>query len=144
MQLKSEAFHNGDIIPKRYTADAENISPPLSIENAPHDTKSFVLIVDDPDAPRGTFDHWIIWNIPSTSTNLHEGFNLQSQGTNSYGYQVWNGPSPPPGKPHRYFFKLYALDATLNLSKGAKKQAVEEAMEGHIIAKSELIGIYQR
>lgn len=144
MQLTTTAFKHSQAIPKRHTADAENLSPPLSITGAPENTKSFVIIVDDPDAPHGTFDHWIIWNIPATSTTLDEGFNLPSQGTNGFGYQAWNGPSPPPGKPHRYFFKLYALDVTLPLKTGANKHAVEEAMEGHILAKSELMGTYQR
>ncbi len=116
----------------------------------PSSVKSLVLIVDDPDAPRGTFDHWIVWNIPPRLEELSEGapelrVSVESkQGINGFGQSIYRGPAPLPGKPHRYFFKLYALDRELSIPEGSKKTDVEKAMKGHIIERAELIGTYQR
>lgn len=144
MKIETSAFQNGETIPAKYTCSGENVSPPLNISGAPKETKSFVLIVDDPDAPGGTFDHWLGWNIPGDTQKLPEGVKLPKQGKNSYQKLGYGGPCPPPGKPHRYFFKLYALDTMLSLPEGASKHQIESAMEGHVIAKTELIGTFQR
>lgn len=147
MKLLSSTFENGGLIPQIYTCDGQNISPPLSWENAPANTKSFVLIVDDPDAPVGTWDHWLLFNIPSTVNSLAENFNSSaagiSLGRNSWGNSSYGGPCPPD-KMHRYFFKLYALDVMLDLKPGATKQAIETAMLNHILATAELMGKYDR
>ncbi|MEK6891746.1 MAG: YbhB/YbcL family Raf kinase inhibitor-like protein [Nanoarchaeota archaeon] len=144
MQLTSSAFQHNSIMPSEFTCDGENINPPLSIIDVPANAKSLVLIVDDPDAPAGTWDHWVVFNmLPSTK---QIGKNSQPQGVagkNSGGRNNYQGPCPPSGT-HRYFFKLYALDATLNLPEGSGKKQVESAMQGHILAKTELIGLYKR
>ncbi len=137
-------FENHAPIPAKYTADGQDVSPKIAIKGVPTEAKSLVLIVDDPDAPRGTFVHWVVWNIPPDTKELPEGFTLPTQGTNGFGVVGWRGPSPPAGKPHRYIFKLYALDIPLNLPKGSRKEQVEASMEGHIIAKAETMGTYQR
>jgi Raf kinase inhibitor-like YbhB/YbcL family protein len=144
MEIKSSAFTEGKPIPQKYTCKGADISPPLIFSNIPSGAKSLALIVDDPDAPSGTFDHWIAWNIPPTTTSLPEGAKLQFQGKNSYSVNHYRGPCPPPGKPHRYFFKIYALDTTFNLPQGITKHQLESAMEGHIFGKSELIGTFQK
>ncbi len=153
MALSSPAFGAGETIPARYTCDGEDISPPLRWEGIPEGTRSFALIVDDPDAPVGTFIHWVLYNIPAERSDLPEGVPRQLevpgiglQGTNDFkdnriGYR---GPCPPPGKPHRYFFKLYALDTTLDVVKGASAATVERAIRGHILAQGQLIGKYGR
>lgn len=144
MYLDSPAFEHHQTIPKKYTCDGEDVSPPLSFQELPPGAKSLVLIVDDPDAPSGTFDHWIVWNLPADTAMLEEGARVPRQGKNHFGEQRYRGPCPPPGKPHRYFFKLYALDTLINLPAGSSKHSVEEAMEGHILGKAELVGTYQR
>ncbi len=152
LEIESSAFGAGDTIPIRYTADGKDLSPPLYITDVPPQTKSLVLIVDDPDAPAGTWDHWILFNLPADTTELPEGiFNRETlpngalQGINSFGKTGYNGPSPPKGsKPHRYFFKLYALDIALPLSAKSKKVEVETAMHGHILAQAELMGQFSR
>ncbi len=137
-------------IPAKYSGDGERSSPPLKISGIPSQSKSLVLIMDDPDAPRGTFDHWIVWNISPNIQVISEGapeFNQSSvkQGKNGYGQEKYHGPNPPPGKPHRYYLKLYALDIpNLDLPTGSSKQHVEKAMEGHVIGTAELMGTYQR
>lgn len=143
--LIESVFENHQPIPARYTCDGEDVSPFLRFMNTPKNTKSLAIIVDDPDAPRGTFDHWIIWNLPPDLKQLSEGESSSSakQGTNGFQQTGYRGPCPPPGKPHRYFFKLYALDALLPLSEGASKHELEQAMQGHILEKAELIGTYQ-
>lgn len=144
MKLTSAAFENGAGIPAKYTADGINISPPLKIENVPRGTESFALVVDDPDAPMGTWDHWILWNIPPHITEIGEGITPESvSGRNDFGKMEYGGPAPPSGT-HRYFFKLYALDTVLGLEKGATKKRLEAAMEGHILEKSVLTGNYSR
>ncbi len=149
--LKSTAFANGDGISRKYTCDSADISPALSWEGVPAGTHSLALIVDDPDAPVGTWTHWIIWNISARATALPEGVpkvavldNGARQGMNDFKRIGYGGPCPPPGKPHRYFFKLYALDAALDLKAGAKRSELELAMKGHVLSKAELMGTYWR
>lgn len=147
MNLTSTAFQNNATIPSQYTCDGTDISPPLTWQDVPANTKSLVLIVDDPDAPMGTWDHWIIFNIAPSVSSLPENITALPpgaiEGTNSFGKTNYGGPCPPHGK-HRYFFKLYALDTTLPLQNNVNKKAVESAMQGHVLAQSTLIGLYQR
>lgn len=144
MLIETSAFKKGQPIPAKYTCSGENVSPPLSFRDVPANAKSLVLIVDDPDAPKGTFDHWILWDIPPTTKNFSEGAFVGQQGLNHYNEKRYRGPCPPPGKPHRYFFKLYALDTLISLPEGSTKNQVEEAMKEHILAKAELMGTFQR
>ena len=144
MKLTSSAFtHNGNI-PPEYTCDGSDLSPPLSISDVPTNAKSLVLISDDPDAPVGTWDHWIVFNIPPSTKEIAKG--KESQGTpgkNSWGRTGYGGPCPPSGT-HRYFFKLYALDTQLNLPEGSAKKDLEKEMQRYMIAKAELMGNYKR
>ncbi len=144
MDIRSDDFKNQQPIPKKFTCDGQGVSPVLHFHDVPQQSQSLVLIVDDPDAPSGTFDHWVVWNIPSDTQKLVEGAQVGTQGVNGMGSQKYFGPCPPHGKPHRYFFKLFALDKKLDLKAGSSKQAVEEAMEGHVLDKAELVGTYQR
>jgi len=151
MQLTSSAFGQGEKIPSKFTGDGADVSPQLAWPVAPFGTRSFALICDDPDAPRGTWVHWVLFNIPSDQQALDEGMpateklaNGALQGTNDFGKIGYGGPAPPPGKPHRYFFKLYALDAILPLPAGSSKSQLENAMKGHVIDEGELMGTYQR
>lgn len=144
MMIESPAFEQHHTIPERYTCSGDNVSPPLKFEGLPKNAVSLVLIVDDPDAPRGTFDHWIVWNIPAASHEIKEDAHFPMEGTNGYGERGYKGPCPPPGKPHRYFFKLYALDVQLDLPAGSSKAEVEKAIQGHILEKAELVGLFQR
>jgi len=144
LEIKALDFENHQPIPPKYTCQGLNHSPALVITGTPDGTKSFALIVDDPDAPNGTFDHWIVWNIPANTEQLSEGIQIGNQGKNSYGELNYRGPCPPPGKVHRYFFKLYALDSLLQLPEGSFKQEVENAMNSHIIGKTELVGTFKR
>lgn len=144
MELTSTAFEHNDPIPEKYSCDGEDISPPLSISGIPDGTRGFALIMDDPDAPAGTWDHWIEFNIPPSTVTVSEDAGLLgTPGTNSWGRTGYGGPCPPGGT-HRYFFKLYALDTALNLPEGSSKQDVEAAMAGHVLANAELIGLYSR
>ncbi|RLG33782.1 YbhB/YbcL family Raf kinase inhibitor-like protein [Methanosarcinales archaeon] len=142
MRLTSTVFDYGGRIPQKYTCDGEDINPPLVIEDVPADAKTLVLIVDDPDAPMGTWDHWIVWNIPVID-RIEEDSVPGTVGVNSWGRNDYGGPCPPSGE-HRYFFKLYALDTTLNLDTNSTKKDLERAMEGHVIAQTDLIGVYSR
>jgi hypothetical protein len=144
MQLTTPAFtHNGKI-PSKYTCDGENISPPLQISKIPEGTKSLVLIVDDPDAPAGDWVHWTVWNIPPDITSIPENNKPTGiEGMTDFNSTGWGSPCPPNGE-HRYFFKLYALDITLSLPSSARKKDIEQAIGGHIIEKTELIGLYTR
>ncbi len=144
-KIVSPAFAESAAIPKKYSCDGENISPPLTWSDAPANTKSFVLIVDDPDAPGGTFTHWVAFDIPSNQTNIAEGASsVGKSGKNGRGQNGYTGPCPPSGT-HRYFFTLYALDTqTLNLNDGASRAAVETAMKMHSIAVTNLMGTYSR
>ncbi len=142
-------FENESEIPLKYTANGQNISPSFTLDEIPKETQSLVLIVDDPDAPMGTFDHWIVWDILPSIRLISEGApelnQMQvKQGTNGTGQHNYFGPKPPPGKPHRYFFKFYALNIpVLNLPEGSNKKDVEKEMQGHIIDQTQIIGIYQ-
>lgn len=149
--LKSTAFANGDEISRRYTCDGANLSPALSWDRVPAGTHSLALIADDPDAPMGTWTHWILWNISAQATALPGGVPqvevLDSgarQGRNDFKRIGYGGPCPPSGKPHRYFFRLYALDASLDLKAGAGRNELELAMKRHVLSQAELMGTYQR
>jgi len=144
MKIDSPAFANHEPIPQKHTCDGEDVSPKLNFSDVPDEAKSLVLIVDDPDAPMGTFDHWITWNIAPDTDGIEEGGAVPIQGKNHFNELRYRGPCPPPGPSHRYFFKLYAISKELELPEGATKQRVEEAMDGHILAKAEIIGTYQR
>ncbi len=143
LSIKSPAFEHGKLIPKKYSCDGQDINPPLTIEGIPKEAKTFVLAVDDPDAPSGTFDHWIVWNIPASASKIGENTVPGTEGMNSAREQGYMGPCPPSGT-HRYFFKVYALDTELNLGVNSRKKDVEKAMQGHILAKGELMGLYSR
>ena len=150
MELKSQAFQAGEMIPATYTCDGQDISPPLSWSDPPAGTIGFALISDDPDAPVGTWVHWVIWNIPASARTLEENLlkaaslpNGAKQGTTDFRRIGYGGPCPPSGT-HRYFFKLYALDTTLNLPSSTTKKDLEKAMHGHILAQAELMGKYRR
>ena len=150
IQVTSTAFAQGQPIPQKYTGQGDDVSPPLQWTGTPPNTKSLALICDDPDAPMGTFTHWVLYNIPSASAVLTENVpkmetldDGRKQGKNSFGNIGYNGPMPPPGKPHHYYFKLYALDTTLNLDPGENRADLLDAMKGHIIAEGELMGTYQ-
>ena len=150
MQLTSPAFVQGSVIPSKYTCDGDNISPPVEWADAPTNAQSFALVMDDPDAPSGTFDHWVLFNLPKESTALSEGVspiealpNGALQGKNSFGDLGYGGPCPPVGT-HRYYFRLYALDKLLNLDAGSSKRQVLDALARHILAQSELMGRYSK
>jgi hypothetical protein len=149
--LKSPAFANGGEIPKRYTCDGADLSPALAWDEVPTAALSLALIADDPDAPMGTWTHWIVWNIPVMATALPEGTpktelidNGARQGKNDFKRLGYGGPCPPPGKPHRYFFKLYALDAMLDVKAGTGRSELELAMKRHILSQTEWMGTYKR
>ena len=143
LPIKSPAFEFGKPIPKKYSCDGQDINPPLTIEGISKEAKTLVLIVDDPDAPSGTFDHWIVWNIPASTSKIDENTVPGKEGMNSARQPGYMGPCPPAGT-HRYFFKVYALDTELSLGIASKKKDVEKAMQGHILAKGELMGLYSR
>jgi hypothetical protein len=150
MELKSTAFEAGNMIPSKYTCDGQDLSPPLAWSNVPPKTRILALIADDPDAPRGTWVHWVMWNIPADARSLDENVpkrdslpNGAKQGTTDFKRVGYGGPCPPSGT-HRYFFKLYALDTTLNLPASTTKRDLEQAMKGHIVQQAELMGTYQR
>ena len=143
LSIKSPAFEHGKLIPKKYSCDGQDINPPLTIEGIPKEAKTLVLAVDDPDAPSGTFDHWIVWNIPASASKIGENTVPGTEGMNSARQQGYMGPCPPSGT-HRYFFKVYALDTELSLGASSRKKDVEKAMQGHIVAKGELVGLYRR
>lgn len=146
MKIISKAFEDNQQIPKKYTCDGDNINPPLLISEIPENTKSLVLIVDDPDAPAKTWVHWLVYNIPPQFGDIREGsLPPNSQyGINDFGNDKYGGPCPPPGPEHRYFFKAYALDNILEIPKSANKADIEQAMEGHILTQDQLIGVYKR
>ena len=142
--MSSSAFENGGIIPPEFTCDGENVSPPLNITNVPKNSKTLSIIMDDPDAPMGTFTHWIVWNIPPHKTQFTRAEKFDFiQGRTSFGTEEYGGPCPPSGI-HRYFFKIYALDIKLDLKQGSGVKELQDAMSGHIIAESVLIGKYSR
>jgi len=148
MRLESPAFAGGTTIPSRYTADGEDVSPPLAWGEIPPDSKALAILVEDPDAPRGSFDHWLAWNIVPTQRELAEdavhapdGRGLR-EGRNGFGTVGWRGPQPPPGRPHHYVFHLFALDQPLALRPGAGRSELERAMRGHVIDEARLVGMY--
>lgn len=140
--VRSQSFGQNQKIPRKYTCDGDDVNPPLEIEQLPSGAKSMVLIIDDPDAPSGTWDHWVVWNIPPTD-KIEENAVPGIEGTNSFGKHSYGGPCPPSGT-HRYYFRVYALDSELKLGSNSKKKDVEKAMQNHILAKGELIGLYSR
>ncbi len=142
MKIASPDFENNNFIPRKFTCDGEDINPGLTIEGIPKEAKSLVLIVDDPDAPSGIWVHWVIYNIPING-QIDENSAPGKQGMTDSGKKAYNGPCPPSGT-HRYFFKIYALDTALNLKEGVKKPEVEKAMQGHVLEKAELMGLYKR
>ena len=141
--VKSPVFENKKYIPVNYTCDGVDVNPPLTIEGAPEETKTLVLIVDDPDCPTGKFDHWIVWNIPPTTRTIEENTVPGTEAISTSKKQAYGGPCPPYGT-HRYFFKVYALDTQLDLKSNSSKRDVEKAMKGHILAEGELRGLYSR
>ncbi len=150
LELKSSAFGEGTSIPSKYTCDGQDVSPPLSWSGAPAGTKSFALISDDPDAPRGTWVHWVAWNIPAGLSSFKEGMDKGAtlsdgtkQGMSDFKRPGYGGPCPPSGT-HRYFFKLYALDTTLNIPATSTKKDLENAIKGHILDQAQIMGTYTR
>ena len=151
LTVLSSAFQEGDKIPAKYTCEGQDVSPPLAWSEPPAGTRSLALIVDDPDAPGGVFTHWLLFNIPPDSRELPEAVPTQAelasgalQGKTDFGRTGYGGPCPPPGRPHRYQFTLYALDQPLDLEGGASKKQLLSAMEGHILTQGQLTGTYQR
>jgi Raf kinase inhibitor-like YbhB/YbcL family protein len=142
MEVMSPEFENGKKVPRKFTCEGDDINPTLIIEDIPTGTKSLALIVDDPDAPMGTWVHWVSFNIPVVS-QIDEDSIPGKQGINDFGKKDYGGPCPPSGT-HRYFFKLYALDIVLDLNEGINKETLEEAVEDHILDKAELIGLYKK
>jgi len=150
-QIATTAFPADGMIPKKFTCDGTDVSPELSWKDAPAGTQSFALIADDPDAPAGTWVHWVLYNVPAGTNSLPEGTEKKDelgggalQGRNDFRKIGYGGPCPPPGKPHRYYFKLYALDTRLNLKAGATKADVEQAMKDHVLGQAQVMGKYGR
>ncbi len=151
LHVTTTAFADGTPIPGRFAAGGENLSPPLAWEGVPAGTKSLALITDDPDAPRGTWTHWVLYNLPADAHGLAQGVpknavlpNGAHQGINSGNAVGYDGPQPPPGKAHHYHFKVYALDTTLDLPPRATKAQLEQAMQGHVLAEGEVMGTFAR
>lgn len=142
MKITSPEFEDNQFIPKKFTCEGEDITPTLIIEDIPKEAKSLALIVDDPDAPMGTWVHWVVFDIPIIN-RIEENSIPGKQGINDFGKKDYGGPCPPSGT-HRYFFKIYALDKMLNLKEGISKAALEKTMQGHILDKAELIGLYKK
>jgi Raf kinase inhibitor-like YbhB/YbcL family protein len=145
MRITSSAFQNGGAIPAKFSRERGNSNPPLEIESTPSNAKSLVLIIDDPDAPGGLFTHWLVWNIdPKTSAILeHNAPKGAVEGKNGFGSVGYDGPQPPAGT-HRYYFKIFALDQSLNLAAGSKRRELEKAMKGHVIAQAQMMGRYTK
>jgi len=151
LAVSTAAFSPGGAIPKSYACDGADRSPEVSWSPAPAGVQSFVVIADDPDAPRGTFTHWLVWNVPAQSRGLPKDVPKDEtlrdgarQGRNDFWHIGYDGPCPPPGKPHRYFFRLFALDAKLDLGAGANRDALDRAKKGHVLARGEVMGTYGR
>ena len=149
--ISSPSFSSGGTIPTKFTCSGADLSPELKWNDPPAGTKSFALLVDDPDAPAGNWNHWTAWNLPANLRSLPEHFSKDArlsdgteQGKNDFHKTGYNGPCPPPGKPHRYYFKLFALDSSPNLKPGSMKRDLESAMKGHILAQAEWMGRYGR
>jgi Raf kinase inhibitor-like YbhB/YbcL family protein len=145
LKLTSDAFEDGATIPERHTCEGDDVSPSLAWSALPEETKSLALIEHDPDAPSGDFVHWVAWNIEPGTGGLEEGAAPPAEGTNGFGNPGYGGPCPPPGHgPHRYFHRLYALDAVLDLEPGASREQLEAAIEGHVLGEAQLVGTYER
>ena len=151
LELTSPAFKRGEPTPVRFTCDGDDVSPAMKWSGVPAGAKSLALICDDPDAPAGTWVHWVLYDLPASVTELPEAMSASElaaqgakQGKNDFGHLGYGGPCPPAGRPHRYFFRLYALDAQLNLKAGATKHDVVNAMRGHTLAEGQLMGTYKR
>ena len=151
LTVASSGFASGAGIPDKYTCKGEDVSPALQWSGAPSNAAAIAVIMDDPDAPSGTWVHWVIWDIPASAHSLTEGVPRQEQlqdgarqGRNSFGKIGYNGPCPPPGKTHRYFFRVYALDRKLDLPAGADRAQLDSAMQGHILAQGEYMGTFHR
>src|SRR5256886_15207228 len=145
MKISSRAFQEGGTMPEKFSKNGQNVNPELRIEGAPAEAKSLVLIVDDPDAPVGLFTHWLVWNIDPKTTEIAESSVPKGalQGTNDFPGSGYDGPQPPSGT-HRYYFKIFAVDRTLDLSSGAKRKELDKAMNGHVIAQGQLMGRYSK
>lgn len=141
LYITSPVFQRDGNIPSRYTCDGDEINPPLEIEQIPEGTQSLAIIAEDPDAPKGTFDHWIVWNIPP-GRHILENTNPGISGTNGAGKTGYHGPCPPEGT-HRYYFHVYALDTALDLPAGSSKKELQTAMQAHILAEGSLMGLYE-
>jgi Raf kinase inhibitor-like YbhB/YbcL family protein len=143
--LESDAFRNAEPIPRQYTCQGDDVSPPLRWRDPPDGTQSLALVADDPDAPGGVFTHWVAWGLDSAGEGLGEGERPPSEGRNDFGSTGYRGPCPPPGHGrHRYVFRLYALDGALELAPGAVKAELERAIEGRVLTIAELVGTYER
>lgn len=143
LKVKSSVFEANKAIPKKYSCDGDDINPPLTIEGIPKEAKTLALILEDPDTSSGTFDHWVVWNIPASMGNIGENTQPGIEGQNGLRTRGYTGPCPPHGT-HRYFFKVYALDVELKLAENSRKRDVEAAMQGHVLAKGELVGLFSR
>jgi len=151
MVITTDGFRPGERIPDKYTCEGRDISPALRWKSVPAGTQSLALILDDPDAPMGKFTHWLVCNIPPDKGGLPEGVPMRAvlpdksrQGVTGFGREGYGGPCPPPGKPHRYYFRLYALDRKIDLPPGFRQKDLEDAMRGHILAQGELMGTFSR
>lgn len=151
LELTSDSFDEGETIPVRHTCDGEDLSPPLSIRGVPDEAESLALIVDDPDAPAGTWVHWVLYRLPAATESLPQGVPADAevldgtlQGENDFGDPGWGGPCPPPGEEHRYVFRLYALDGTPEIGSGATKEVLLSAAEAMVVDEARLTGRYQR
>lgn len=153
MKISSQAFENEGEIPSKYTCDGDDISPPLSVTDVPSEAESLALVCDDPDAPGGVFDHWVIWNIPADVESIQENIPKEEkvdslsgaiQGLNSFREIGYRGPCPPAGPSHKYRFKLYALESKIDLNSGMQKKDLEREIEGRIVSKDTLVGVYGR
>jgi len=144
VELTSEAFADGRPIPVRHTCDGDDVSPPLAWTAPPAGTVSLALCLDDPDAGRYPFTHWLAWGLPAAAGGLSEGDAAPAEGRNDFGAPGYRGPCPPPGKPHRYVFRLYALDADPELGPTDRRLSFDEALEAHVLATAELVGVYER
>ena len=143
-KLASTVFEDNAPIPKKYTCDGGDINPPLSLKNIPPRTKSLAVLVSDPDAPEGTWSHWVVYNIPPHTAELKENSNPGTEGLNDFGKYVYGGPCPPDDKVHHYIFSAYALNAVININEGPTISEVESALKEHIIAQTRLVGTYQK
>ncbi len=143
MVLRSPEFANNEFIPREFTCEGDNVNPALIIEGIPVNTRAMALIVDDPDAPTGTWVHWLVCNMPAVS-HIDKNSSSGKAGVNNYNSRDYKGPCPPPGATHRYYFKIYCLDSALTLKPGFNKAELEKAMRGHILDKAELVGLYKK